>query len=88
VKATDQEINAAIELLRANGYAVIAHRSHPVAETPRDLEERLGIKPNRRIKCFARGDCPAFEVLSRGPSGRIIRLRSNQHLDAFLTSAF
>ena len=82
---TDERINAAIELLRENGFSVTRRISHPFAETPGELEGRLGITANRRIKSFARGDCPEFDIIARGPSGRIIKLRSNADLDAFLT---
>jgi hypothetical protein len=81
--ATDQQINDAIDLLRAQGYTVTRGRSDREWETPGELMKRLNVSFRRFHYLIEHPECPGF-AKDQGPSGRLIRLRSNQALEAFL----
>lgn len=81
---TDAQINAALDLLRAAGYVITcpALPESPL-ETPKEFLGRLGFSNMHFIRRVADPDCPWFYA-ERGPSGRLLSLRSNPELEAFL----
>ncbi len=80
--ADDEKVNAAIDLLRENGYSVLrAGDFH--WETPGEFRSRLGVSTahfDRRVKAPS---CPHF-LAERGPSGRILKLRSNPDFETWM----
>lgn len=77
------EINEAIALLRAHGFTVTKPQSAAVSETPGEFRTRLSISTahfHRRVNDPA---CPGFDA-ERGPSGRILTLRSNPDFEAWM----
>ncbi|MGI9172535.1 MAG: hypothetical protein ACR2F0_04400 [Chthoniobacterales bacterium] len=79
---SQDEINEwCVTRLRARGYAV--DRSGKW-ETPRELCERLGISKSKLRRRWGRYPRPQTRDVQTGPSGRLVMLRSNSILDAFL----
>lgn len=54
-------------------------------ETPKEITVRLRLSNNCIWRDLKRPDCPQPTDVSRGPTGRILFLRSHPRLDAFLT---
>ena len=81
-RTDDDRINAAIDLLRGNGYSVLlAGNFH--WETPGEFRSRLQVSTahfDRRVKAPS---CPCF-LAERGPSGRILKLQSNPDFEAWM----
>lgn len=90
MSATDAEINAAITLLRAEGFTVGKPAEDPW-ESPAALFQRLYLSPSTGHKRLGMPQCPPFSsrpAPARGPGrpgGRRIRLRANPALIVFLT---
>ena len=82
MRTDDEQINAAIDLLRVNGYSVLlAGGFH--WETPGEFRFRHQVSTahfDRRVKA---PPCPHFLAL-RGPSGRILKLRSNPDFEEWM----
>jgi hypothetical protein len=82
MRSDDEHINAAIDLLRGNGYSVLlAGNFH--WETPGEFRSRLQVSTahfDRRVKA---PNCPCF-LAERGPSGRILKLQSNPDFEAWM----
>ena len=81
--STDEQINAAIDLLRRHGYSVELPKHLHRLESPGEFRIRLSISTTHFMRRIEAPDCPAF-FADRGPSGRILRLRSNPDLDGFM----
>jgi len=79
----DEQINAAIDLLRRNGYSVDLPKHLHRLETPGEFRARLQISTMHFKRRIEDPNCPEFHT-ERGPSGRILNLRSNPDLDAFM----
>ena len=79
----DQQINDAIDLLRQHGYSVTLPPHLHRLETPGEFRTRLGISTMRFACGMAAPGCPEF-FCEQGPSGRILKLRSNPDFDAFM----
>jgi hypothetical protein len=82
MRADDDQINAAIDLLRCNGYSVLMAGSFDW-ETPGQFRSRHQVSTahfDRRVKASR---CPCF-LAERGPSGRILRLQSNPDFEAWM----
>ena len=79
----DSQINGAIDLLRQHGYSVTLPPHLHRLETPGEFRTRLGISTMRFARCLVATGCPEF-FSEKGPSGRILRLRSNPDFDAFM----
>lgn len=70
----DLEINAAIGLLREHGFVVT--KPALLAETTMvKLRRALGLKANTLHKRLQHRDCPEWQPVLCGPSGRVIKLR-------------
>ncbi len=81
-RSDDEQINAAIDLLRGNGYSVLLGGDFHW-ETPGEFRSRLHVSTahfDRRVKDPL---CPHF-LAGRGPSGRILKLRSNPDFEAWM----
>ena len=79
----DGRINAAITLLRENGYSVDLPKHLHRLETPGEFRTRLQISTTHFMRRLATQGCPEF-YRECGPSGRILKMRSNPDLDAFM----
>ena len=82
--ATENEATAfAIEHLQQRGLAVIHAAQASPLETTKEFLGRLGIPAMRFHRYRQRKSCPHF-YRECGPTGRLVRLRSNPQLEAFL----
>lgn len=77
----DALVNAAIDLLRREGFQVVA--ASDAWETPGKTRMRLGIKAATFSNLLRAPDCPAFQAI-RGASGRILKLKCNPVLEGWL----
>lgn len=76
--------NFALTHLRDLGYTITLAVAGPW-ETPKQLLGRLGgLHPMTLFRRGKRADCPVLSAVERGPTGRIVRLRSNAEFDAFM----
>ncbi len=66
--------------LKLQNYGIHSLRSW---ESPNDLCNRTGISSSTLQRRLKSKTCPEAEI-ERGPSGRLIRLRSNPSLEEFL----
>lgn len=80
----EQMINGAIDLVRRHGFYVTEDRSE--FETVADFRSRMDIRaPSYLAKLLAHPDCPHF-ISVRGTSGRILKLKSNPQLEAWIAA--
>jgi hypothetical protein len=82
-RASDEQINAAIELLRVHGL-VVTSPDEGWWERTGDFCRRLGISGKHFSAQTRRVDCPAFRA-ERGRLGSIRMVRGNPQFEAFLT---
>lgn len=78
----EEAVNWSIDLLRKNGF-VVKKPDLRERETPKDICARLDFCIGSLARSLARGDHPPAEI-TRGPSGRILFIRSTAELDAWL----
>jgi AraC-like DNA-binding protein len=69
--------------LKLQNYGIHGLRSW---ESPNDLCDRMGISPSTLQRRLKSSSCPEADI-ERGPSGRLIRLRSNPSLEEFLQTS-
>jgi hypothetical protein len=87
VELTGPHITAAAETafsdwLRERGY--IVRKDDDTWETPGELATRLGISSKHICRRRSNPACPAHETV-KGEHGRVLYIRPNHKLDAFLT---
>lgn len=82
MRATDEQINAAIDLLRKNGYSVTKPEGDFHWETPGEFRTRLKISTAHFARRIAEAGCPAFSA-DISPTGRILRLSGNPDFEAW-----
>jgi hypothetical protein len=75
----DAMVNFFIEQLRIRGYSINRIADGPW-ETPKEFCGRLDLNAGSFSRSLARGNHPYFQA-NRGPSGRLIELRSNPEFE-------
>ncbi len=83
-RTTDEEINAAIGLLRDAGYAITLPEMEGET-TITTLARSLGMKPSALHNRLRSPNCPPWKIVKRGPFGTVRRLRLSAEAMAYVS---